>query len=213
MGSPAMTESMKDAGYTLVELLVVLLLCSFIALAVGGGLHFGTRVWEASETGVQSAARVDSAQTLLRELIAAATPVTRDGEVVFDGDPSHVAFEAPAPRALKSAGLVKVDIAADSRDSAAVLRIALGSKADDHEISIPTGAAALRFAYLDAQGTVPIWLDRWHDRNRLPDAVRIEGDDAASKVAWPEFIVKLAISERPNCQFDPIALDCRGSSP
>jgi prepilin-type N-terminal cleavage/methylation domain-containing protein len=208
-----MTRTTQDSGYTLIELLVVLLLCSFIALAVGGGLHFGTRVWEASETGVQTAARVDAAQTLLRELIASATPVTKDNEVVFDGDPSHIAFEAPAPRALKSAGLVRVEIAAENEDSVASLNIALGSKADSRKVSMPTGAGALRFAYLDAEDSVPVWLDRWHDRDRLPDAIRIEGDDDASKAAWPQFIVKLAISERPNCQFDPIALDCRGASP
>jgi prepilin-type N-terminal cleavage/methylation domain-containing protein len=201
----------RDAGYTLIELLVVLMLLSFIALAVGGGLHFGTRVWEATETGVQTADRADNAQALLRGLLASAIPAGKGEYVEFEGDPTHVAFEAPAPRALKSQGLVHIEVSATATDSAAGLRILFGLASKTRAVALSTGASTLRIAYLDASASVPVWLDRWHDRDRLPDAVRIEGGDDASRDAWPDFIVRLAIAQRPDCNFDPISLDCRRS--
>ena len=141
-----------EGGYTLIELLVVLMLLSFIALAIGGGLHFGTRVWEATEAGVQTADRDDGAQALLRELLASALPITKDEYVAFEGDPSHVAFEAPAPLALKSRGLVHIEISAANADSAAGLRIVfrLTDASKTREITVPTAASTLRMAYLDA---------------------------------------------------------------
>lgn len=202
-----------EGGYTLVELLVVLLLCSFIALAVGGGLSFGTRVWEGTEASVQVSNHTERSQSLLRELFASATPVSVGEYVDFEGDPSHVVFTAPAPRALAADGLERIEIAATKTDSGTLLRLLLRSRdgARTHELAMATGSASLRFAYLDASESIPVWLDRWHDRNRLPDAVRIRGDDDASRDAWPEFVAKLEIAQRPNCTFDSVALDCRRS--
>jgi general secretion pathway protein J len=203
--------SARDEGYTLIELLVTLTLLSFITLAIGSGLHFGTRVWEGTEDGVQTADRAQSAQTVLRSLLASAVPVTKGENVDFEGDPSQVTFEAPAPQALRAAGLVRVEISAVEGESGSALHIAFKSTkaSNDREITLPTGATALRIAYLDASDSVPVWLDRWHDRNRLPDAIRIRGDDDASNRIWPEFVAKFVIGQRPDCAFDPVSLDCR----
>ncbi len=208
-------RSENEGGYTLIELLVVLMLLSFISLAIGSGLHFGTRVWEETETGVQTASRAGSAQSLMRELFASAIPAAKGEYVEFEGDPSHVDFVASAPRALKSTGIVRIELFTESRDSTANLRIAFKSEdaSGRHDVSIATGASTLRLAYLDASASVPAWLDRWHDRDRLPDAIRIEGGDNASRNSWPDFIVRLAIAQRPDCTFDPISLDCRRSAP
>ncbi len=206
-----MTSTSREDGYTLIELLVTLTLLSFITLAIGSGLHFGTRVWEGTEDGVQMADRADNAQTVLRSLLTSAVPVTKGEDVDFEGDPSQVRFEAPAPQALRTAGLVRVEISTVESESGRALHIAFkaAKASDDREITLPTGASTLRIAYLDASDSVPAWLDRWHDRNRLPDAIRIQGDDDASRQAWPDFVARFAIGQRPDCAFDPVSLDCR----
>jgi prepilin-type N-terminal cleavage/methylation domain-containing protein len=208
-------RSESEGGYTLIELLVVLLLLSFISLAIGSGLHFGTRVWEETETGVQAASRAGSTQSFLRELLASAIPAAKGEYVEFEGDPSHVAFVASAPRALKSTGIVRIEMSMDSRDSDTSLSIAFkpGDVSRRRDVTVDTGASTLRLAYLDASESVPAWLDRWHDRDRLPDAIRIEGGDNASRTSWPDFIARLAIAQRADCTFDPISLDCRRPAP
>jgi general secretion pathway protein J len=205
------TARVREDGYTLIELLVTLTLLSFITLAIGSGLHFGTRVWEGTEDGVQTADRADNAQALLRSLLTSAVPVTKGEYVDFEGDPFHVTFEAPAPNALRAAGLVHIDITTVDSDSGRAIHIAFKSTkaTNDREIALPTDTTTLRIAYLDASDSVPVWLDRWHDRDRLPEAIRIEGDDDASRQSWPEFVAKFVIGQRPDCAFDPVSLDCR----
>jgi prepilin-type N-terminal cleavage/methylation domain-containing protein len=69
-----MTALRHDAGYSLMELLVVLLLLSFITLAVSGGFRFGTRIWETTDRAVVDQRHVVSLQTVLRSLLASAVP-------------------------------------------------------------------------------------------------------------------------------------------
>jgi type II secretory pathway pseudopilin PulG len=204
-----------DFGYTLIELTVVLLLLSFITLAIGSGLRFGTRVWEQTDTDVQAANRIDKAQSLLRQLLASAIPAGNGEYVEFEGDPRHLTFVAAAPRALRSADLVRIELSAITRDTTTSLHIAVHSMQPGApgNLDVDPGASTLRMAYLDASQSVPVWLDRWRDRDRLPDAVRIEGGDDASRNAWPDLIVRLPIAQRPDCAFDPVSLECRRSRP
>jgi hypothetical protein len=150
---------------------------------------------------------------VLRSLLASAVPVTKGENVDFEGDPSQVTFDAPAPQALRAAGLVRIEISTVKGDAGSALHVVFKSaKAkNDREITLPTGASELRIAYLDASDSVPAWLDRWHDRNRLPDAIRIQAndDDDSSRQAWPDFVARFVIGQRPDCAFDPVSLDCR----
>jgi prepilin-type N-terminal cleavage/methylation domain-containing protein len=201
-------------GYTLIELLVVMLLLSFITVALASGLRFGTRVWEQTESSVQDENRAVRAHALLRELLSSAVPVSKGEYIDFEGDPRHAVLVATAPWSLRSAGLVRIDMSLEKGRSAISLRVVPqpAGRPRSVDISIPGSPPSnLRLAYLDVSTSIPTWLDRWHDRNRLPDAIRVEASDDGARSTWPDLIVRLPIAQRPDCNFDPIALNCRSA--
>ncbi len=99
-----------DDGYTIVELLVVLLLLGFNATAMSAGMQFGTRVWERSESRISASQTDDTAQTALRNLLSSATPRIEDGFVRFHGEPNYVAFDAAPPPAFGASGMARMEI-------------------------------------------------------------------------------------------------------
>lgn len=206
-----MREQSPEAGYTLIELLVSILLVGFIGVALASGLHFGTRVWEESDTRISSVREITSAQTLMRELLAAALPKERGGFVLFEGDQRQVGFVAPAPSAFPQGGLAKVTFSTSSGSAGSHLIIRVTSLTDKdvtRETVLAHDVGLLKFSYLDASEKVPTWLSLWRDRKRLPDAVRLERQDEAG---WPTLIVHPEISESHPCHFDSISMICRES--
>lgn len=211
-----MTASARagNSGYSLVELVVVLLLLSFITLAVGGGMRFGSRVWESSEGTVENAQHTRAVQSMIRELLGSAVPASNGEYVEFDGTPAALEFEAVLPEAAGITGIVSIRVVADQKDSQARLKIAISKAGQQRPVRQAvwnTDAQSLHFAYLDASEVIPAWLDRWRDRNRLPDAVRIEAIDDVSKSVWPVLVVRLPIAQTPLCSFDPVSTNCRGT--
>ncbi len=204
--------SMRDAGYTLIELVVVLLLLSFVSLLVAGGVQFGTRVWERSAKAVDGSDSTTLAQRTLRTLLSSATPAINDGFASFDGDTQHAAFEVPAPAAFGSGGIVQATLSLDRTADGSSIAITLASPLDKsmtRKAVLASPRAILQLAYLDASGRVPAWLAVWRNRSRLPDAVRIAALSPEAGAAWPTFLVRLPIAQDGSCVFDPVSLSCR----
>lgn len=199
----------RDDGYTLIELVVVLLLAGLVGVAAAGGLQFGTRIWERSNAHLEQDQETASAQAILRSLLASAIPRRKDGFVTFRGDRKSLSFDASALPALGSHGLVHMDIAFAQNDADGSLRLAAKSISDpkaSRTAILASHVSSMQFAYLDTSGKLPVWLAFWRDRDRLPDAIRLEG--AAS---WPVLTVRLPIAQDANCAFDPVSTTCRRS--
>ena len=203
-----------DAGYTLIELMVALMLLSFVGLAAAGGLQFGTRVWEHSDKTLTAMQTVEQTQTILRALLASATPHRADGLSSFEGFSGDLAFDAPSPRAFPVGGLAHFELmllptAVGTRVALRVTSLADTSNVRDASLGEYEGD--LHISYLDMSGRTPAWLAVWRDRERLPDAIRIEDDRGSSDMAWPAFIARLPVAQDADCVFDPVATDCRKS--
>src|SRR5690242_3810902 len=95
----------RQDGYTLIELLVAMLLLGLVGLTITGGIQFGARVWEHSETNISDTEALDMTQGILREFLSVAVPNRAGGFARFDGQSRNVSFYAPAPRALTGGGL------------------------------------------------------------------------------------------------------------
>jgi len=108
-------RSRPESGMTLVELLVGLVLLSFLALMLTGSLRFSIRAWERTEVHMEASARIRLAQNLIRNYLSAARPVggrrrtrrtkTADRAPFFAGGPDQVEFVAPLPAHLGAGGL------------------------------------------------------------------------------------------------------------
>jgi prepilin-type N-terminal cleavage/methylation domain-containing protein len=204
--------SRGDAGYTLIELLVAMLLLCFIGIALASGMHFGVRVWESSDKRTRNMAEIASAQSILRELLSSAIPRKKGGFVVFEGEGERVTFEAPPPAAFRASGLAHVVVSLEpgADGTRLLLRVtSLIDKTVTREAVLADHLGGMQFSYLDASEKVPAWLALWRDRKRLPDAVRLETSDFNSETPWPVLIVHPVIAQDALCEFDPISMHCR----
>jgi prepilin-type N-terminal cleavage/methylation domain-containing protein len=205
----AASTTHNDNGFTLVEMLVVIILLALIVVALSGGLRFGARVWETTNSIATTEEHNEFGTDLLRQLLANAEPITRGAYVEFEGHRSAVSFETIAPPALGVAGLAHVELRFGDKGSL-VIKMSAARRPDVTRTAIvSTGLEAPRFSYLDASESRPIWLALWRDRDRLPDAIRIDADGARPSGAWPLFIAQLPLEQRPDCMFDPVSLNCR----
>lgn len=90
-----------QAGFTLIELLIATTLVAFLSLLLFGGLRFGTRVWEKTETATTDINRVRAAQLFLSEEVAGIYPFyagdqPADKHVDFAGEEKRLTFFAPS---------------------------------------------------------------------------------------------------------------------
>src|SRR5437763_14961141 len=90
-----------EAGFTLLELLIATTVLAFLSLLLFGGLRFGTRVWEKSETSTTETNRVRAAQLLLSDAISHIYPffagqTPADKHVEFAGEEKQMTFFLPS---------------------------------------------------------------------------------------------------------------------
>jgi hypothetical protein len=203
-----------EGGYTIIELLVVLLLLGFIATAMSAGMQFGTRVWERSESRISASQTNDTAQTALRDLLSSATPRMEDGLARFHGEPNYIAFDAAPPPAFGASGMARVEVSLMPGESGSRLTVKVTSLIDgkkSRQVQLADRLGNVRFTYLDASEEIPAWLDYWRDRPHLPAAVRLQAAaaDNGDGIAWPVFVARLPIAQDARCDFDPVSTDCR----
>ena len=204
-----MTLTIDSAeGYTLVELVVVMLLLGMIALACESGLHFGAQVWSHTEEPARLNAQIVSAQTILRTLMSRTLPRAKGDEVAFDGEPMAIDFDLMPPQAF-AGGTAHARLQIVQARGSARLEIELQSIAAPNikkRAILLSDVGLMRFSYLDTSEKSRTWLAYWRDRNRLPAAIRITGNDPE---AWPTLIVRPVIVQSESCVLDSEELACR----
>jgi len=196
-------------GYTLVELVVVMLLLGMIALACESGLHFGAQVWSRTEEPARLDAQIVSAQTILRTLMSHTLPRAKGVDVAFDGEPMAMDFDLVPPEAFGGGGTAHAKLRIVQARGSARLEVELRSIAAPNikKRAILLGDVGLmRFSYLDMSEKSSTWLAFWRDRSRLPAAIRIAGSDPA---VWPALIVRPVLVQSATCVLDSEELACR----
>ncbi|MGH6876412.1 MAG: prepilin-type N-terminal cleavage/methylation domain-containing protein [Rhizomicrobium sp.] len=129
-----------QSGFTLLELLIATTVLAFLSLLLFGGLRFGTRVWEKTETSTTGANRVRAAQLFLSDEIANIYPFYAGStaavqHVDFSGEDQRVTFFSPSKSLPGSMDLVTIQSLHDKNG----LSIVVASK---HELAGPSGAIA-----------------------------------------------------------------------
>ncbi|MHA1528076.1 MAG: prepilin-type N-terminal cleavage/methylation domain-containing protein [Alphaproteobacteria bacterium] len=197
----------RQAGFTLVELLVAMTLLAFLSIALFGGLRFGARSWEVVVDSSAERDHIVSTQSFLRDRLGQLTrpgpagPRRRDNDGRLDGGPDRLEFVAPWLSALSLGGLYRFTLwHEDTGDGRLMLRWRpaeadpealdeLGDLAGERVLLDGVARFALSY-YGTADGEAPPeWLDQWENTSDPPRLVRVDLAFADARLVWPVFVV------------------------
>jgi len=215
-----------NAGFTLIELTVALVLLALIASVLYGSLSLAGNSWNRGEAKSQQTGEMRLTEDFLRRTLAAQHPL-RFHKVVeqplyFLGTGDSLAYAAAMPgRAGGGMYYFRVAVSADGDNS----RLTLSRLIPDYAAQrLPEFAGAdfsvladaidsVRFGYFgrdpgSADSVSPTWRDRWDDPQRLPDLIRVDVKPV-NGAPWPTLIVEPRISPEVGCAtWNPAARRC-----
>jgi general secretion pathway protein J len=215
----------SEAGFTLVEVLVALILLSLLTMALFFSVRFGMTAWQRGSERSDQIHTSMLAQDLLRRLIGQAYPLvladgSGNGRVDFAGSAASLDFLAPVPVALASGGRARFRLAIERRGAGADLivssrpELTAGDAAS--ELSRKTLLATIETAELSYFGAARSdqaarWRDSWSGELTLPLLVRVRVRFARSDPRlWPDLTIAPRITADVECAYDPLTKLCRG---
>jgi general secretion pathway protein J len=115
---PSNARRAGNAGFTLLEALVTLVVFSLLAVALAQGLQVGLRGWAAAQGIGAGTTTLEAADLALRELLGRASPadpLTYDR--AFTGSPTAMAFTTTMPEGLGASVPLEADVSVVVGDS------------------------------------------------------------------------------------------------
>jgi general secretion pathway protein J len=215
----------EQAGFSLVEVLVALVLLGLLSMALFSSVRFGVTAWQRGGERSDQIHTSMLVQDLLRRLIGQAYPLVLSdgsgtGRVDFAGTPTALDFLAPVPLSLASGGRARFKLAVERRGGGSDLvltsrpELAAGEAAA--ELSRKTLLATIEaadFAYFGApqSQSVAQWHENWSGELSLPTLVRVRVRFARGDPRlWPDLTIAPRITADVACEYDPLTKLCRG---
>jgi general secretion pathway protein J len=197
----------RQAGFTLVELLVAMTLLAFLSIALFGGLRFGARSWEAVVDSSAERDRIASTQTFLRDRLGQLTlpgPAglgNFDADGRLDGGPERLEFIAPWLSALSLGGLYRFTLWHEDTGNGRLMLRWQPAEADPDALEelgdlagervLLDGVSEFSLSYYGAadEDAEPEWFDQWENPGAPPRLVRVDLAFADARRVWPVFVV------------------------
>jgi general secretion pathway protein J len=179
----------REAGFTLVELLVSLVLLVLVVGLLSGALQFARGTWDAAAK-LDHRAGYETAESFLRARLSEVTPVYEPAmagtvRVAFSGTSDTLTFVAPAPNGPAGAGLYRYTVGVSTAADQKVLVVGLSSFAAksggsdsgtarvDHVLLGNVTSFRVRYFGRNDQGVQPAWVDAWTRTDAIPDLVEL----------------------------------------
>jgi len=180
----------SDAGFTLIEVLVSLVLLALLLALLAGGLRYARSTWDATAR-LDELAAADMAETFLRARLAEAMPLyeqRKAGTVraLFQGEVDSMSFVAPAPNGPAGAGLYRYTLEAGAGMSGRraltvmlaphlplVSDAALKRPPERYELMRDIRSVSFRYFGRGDLRSEPTWHATWLRTDALPNLVEI----------------------------------------
>lgn len=219
-----------QAGFTLVEIVLAMVLLGTMMLLIYSGLAFALRSWDAGDANGRRVADRQIGENFLRREVSEVFPMRwKDANAVrfaFEGESDHMRFVSSRAAGVTLGGLslvgVGVEDGKEPKTRDLVMRRAMA--ADDANDFTPLDAAgksvlvagidAVEFAYFGAENdfTEPAWVDSWRFPARMPQLVRVRMRTAAGETL-PEMVMKIMTGEEAGCLENAFQRQCRPRRP
>lgn len=205
----------KQAGYTLLEVIVALTLLSMLAVMLSGSLSFGSRVWESTSRSARVNGDLVSAYQFLNLSFGRLAKPSgtsdqpertpeQDSAVDFLGTSHDLTFRTDGFAAVGLSGprLVRLQVVAD-RLEVSILdpdgpAVAPGDR--DFVLIPSTKSIALAYRGRNDTGSDTGWIDGWSQGRSFPAFVRVTIERFDDQM--PSWVFRLpdALSEAPLVQ-------------
>lgn len=199
-----------EAGFSLVELLVVCVLLGLIAMLASGGMRFGAATWERAYQNSRTTEAVATARSRIRQVLAlagSALPAAEREGGGFAGSAAAAAFRGPASSDSPERGETDYRLVAGGERLVLEARAAWTTAPWTERAAID-GVAEAGLSYR-ADGMPPgSWRESWAADWPLPDLVRLQLRPVDPRDRWPDLVVRLTTRRSPACRQQPVALGC-----
>jgi general secretion pathway protein J len=201
----------QQAGFTLLEIIVVMTMLSLIMVMIYGGIQSSRKISEKGLKRINATNEIRVVQELVRRQISRILPMAFKEEdntfVIFEGDESHIMFVSPMPGYLGKGGphvqlieivnakggkilqfshwLLNDSLDEDSFEDSDQEPVVLLENIRDAEFS---------FIKLDEEGEPGDWEYDWEETENTPLMVRLEVDMGERAIMpWPDMQVALML--------------------
>ncbi len=222
---PPRADRVREAGFTLLEMLIALALFSLLSMTLFGSLRLAIGAWTRGNAHGEEVGQTLHVQNLLRRLVEDAYPLfltddPPDGHVDFDGTLQAVTFLASTPIVLGTGGRSRISLSAQPRGNQVDLVLTSNlelARPDDRSVlmrkPLLPDLAAVEFSYFGrlASDRNPVWHPQWKGQSALPQLIRVlvrfPSDDPR---IWPELVITPRITADVGCVHDLLTNRCRG---
>jgi len=193
-------SNQRQAGFTLLELVVAITLMGLVLVVLYSGLRLGLNGWDSGEQRAEATNRLRLVQEFLRRQLAQSMTVYQTGDeqervVVFAGQANTIEFVAPMLAQLGQGGLYRVRV--EASDGRLWIRWrpylpADPSAGEERETELLDGVSAVEWAYFGPEGdddSQPQWRSDWTSPERRPVLVRLNLNLRGEP--WPDLVVAL----------------------
>ncbi|NVN05646.1 prepilin-type N-terminal cleavage/methylation domain-containing protein [Asaia spathodeae] len=189
----------KEAGFTLLEMLIALVVFSIVMLVLRQGFDAATRVFEKQRTSLSAQGDLGAVDRFLRQLIATADPGAGQEGPLFVGRAHGLVLRGPTPHALDDSPEARADMRLSVDEAHRLVLIWTHHR---HVIE-PTPPPRTRILLEGLTGldcsyySDGHWNTTWYG-NKLPQLVRLrlhfaEGDPRH----WPDIVAAPLLDPMP----------------
>jgi general secretion pathway protein J len=197
-----------EAGFTLLEIIVAVVILAMIMTTAFGALRLGDRSWEAGIKRANESEQLRTTGNLLQrqfnQIVPMVWTVDNEPRIAFNGDRRQVQFIAPAPQHHGATGLFEFTLSAEGVEDDVRLVLNYTLFNPDHTSLGPSDggrrvqlAERLKSVELEYFGSTkadeaPAWHAEWNtEQASYPEMVRLRVERESGALQWPELLLSL----------------------